>query len=416
MLKKITNLLIYSAILLLPLYLVRFELFDIPTNLVEIMIGLAFFLWLSQLKKDSKIFSLPKIYWISFLLLFLGVIISALLNPNLTHEAGIIKGWFAVPFIFFLILLDWIDSDHKKKQILKLFFVSSATVGLISLFYLLTNNLTFDGRLQAFYLSPNHLAMFLAPGIIFGFFEIYRHSMSKGTSNVYKFTVSFFFLLVSSLMMLIALYFTFSYGAWLAIFSSLLISLLFSNLIKRSQKIKACLLTVLLAAVIFSFQLSHQKMTDVINLNARSSLASRAMIWHSAWKIGTDNPVWGIGPGNFQEKYLAYQKYFPLYLEWAVPQPHNLYLAFWLQAGLLGLLGFLILVGTWIAQIIKVLKNKKDVFLKTAVLSMLFSILIHGFVDTPYWKNDLALIFWIIIALGIQKTEQYSVSTQKKNS
>ena len=26
-----------------------------------------------------------------------------------------------------------------------------------------------------------------------------------------------------------------------------------------------------------------------------------------------------------------YQKHFPPYLEWAVPQPHNLYLAFWLQ-------------------------------------------------------------------------------------
>jgi len=27
-------------------------------------------------------------------------------------------------------------------------------------------------------------------------------------------------------------------------------------------------------------------------------------------------------------------------------------------------------------------------------------ILIHGLVDTTYWKNDLSIIFWLVIVLG----------------
>ncbi len=29
------------------------------------------------------------------------------------------------------------------------------------------------------------------------------------------------------------------------------------------------------------------------------------------------------------------------------------------------------------------------------------ALLIHGLVDVPYFKNDLAMLFWIIYALGL---------------
>jgi len=28
-------------------------------------------------------------------------------------------------------------------------------------------------------------------------------------------------------------------------------------------------------------------------------------------------------------------------------------------------------------------------------------LLVHGLVDTPYFKNDLSVLFWLIIGLGI---------------
>jgi len=54
--------------------------------------------------------------------------------------------------------------------------------------------------------------------------------------------------------------------------------------------------------------MGSDKMQNLMHMDSRSSLASRVMIWHSAGKIIVDNPIMGIGPGNFQNKYLEYQK------------------------------------------------------------------------------------------------------------
>ena len=36
-----------------------------------------------------------------------------------------------------------------------------------------------------------------------------------------------------------------------------------------------------------------------------------------------------------------------------------------------------------------------------ALGAAMVTILLHGFVDTPYWKNDLAFSFWFLIGLGV---------------
>ncbi|KKT47649.1 MAG: hypothetical protein UW39_C0007G0011 [Parcubacteria group bacterium GW2011_GWC2_44_17] len=38
------------------------------------------------------------------------------------------------------------------------------------------------------------------------------------------------------------------------------------------------------------------------------------------------------------------------------------------------------------------------------------SILLHGFVDTPYLKNDLSLLFWIIIAVSVAREHDFDRS------
>jgi len=115
-----------------------------------------------------------------------------------------------------------------------------------------------------------------------------------------------------------------------------------------------------------------------------------------------NNFIFGIGPGNFQNKYLEYQKYFPPYLEWAVPEPHNIYLAFWLQSGIIGFTGFIILIFSWLKKITKeILNNQKNSHILAVSLGIMTYILIHGIFDTTYWKNDLSLVFWIIFSMAL---------------
>ena len=114
-----------------------------------------------------------------------------------------------------------------------------------------------------------------------------------------------------------------------------------------------------------------------------------------------DSPFFGIGPGNFGSCYLSYQQYFPPYLEWSAPQPHNVFLAFWLESGLIGLLSLAALLLVWFRKLL--LLSKKDARpASLALIAIMIATIIHGFFDTPYWQTGLAYIFWIVYFLGLR--------------
>jgi O-antigen ligase len=274
---------------------------------------------------------------------------------------------------------------------------SGILVAGIALTYLIFGQMTYDGRLKAFYLSPNHLAMYLAPAFLMAlafWFEI-----KKFWQKIFLFLASCFLLFI--------LYFTYSYGAWLGLLAALIFVAIFlwqrELWDKRKLFLIFCLLFIVFLLIAAS-QLDSAKLNNLL-ISDHSSWQSRLMVWRSAGEILKDHWVLGIGPGLFQQYYLEYQKYFPVpYLEWAVPQPHNLFLAFWLQAGLLGLIGFLWLVIIFFQQTIDFLKSFKGADKKQPLViflaAVLIYILVHGLIDTTFWKNDLALIFWVIVFLN----------------
>jgi O-antigen ligase len=137
------------------------------------------------------------------------------------------------------------------------------------------------------------------------------------------------------------------------------------------------------------------------------------MIWRAATSMLYDNPLLGIGIGRFQTMYLAYQEYFPLYLEWAVPQPHNLYLALWLETGLVGLAGFIFLVSVWLKKMLILWRSSvQDEYIKKTsalFIALMALFLFLGLTDTPFFKTDLAFIFWFILALGVGFLNQRSM-------
>ena len=162
---------------------------------------------------------------------------------------------------------------------------------------------------------------------------------------------------------------------------------------------------ILLLIVLFSLEHGSHKWEDLLLQNGRSSLDSRVMIWQSGAMILRDHWFLGIGIGNFQQEYLAYQAHFTPYLEWAVPQPHNLVLAVWLQTGLIGLAGFIILVGRLMSRLYK--STKTGAWIEGGLLLGLWlSFLFYGFIDTPYFRNDLAFLFWLQVLLTYWYVEE----------
>ncbi len=375
MFQKIINFTIYLIVFSLPLYLVNFKIGWVPINLLELLICGLFVFWLFFGIKDRLVFN-NKIC-LPILLILFGVTISTWFSNDIEISAGIWKGWLVVPLLFFIVLINSIKTREQIRNIIISLTLSGIFVSLMALRYWLGSNLTYDGRLQAFYLSPNYLAMYLSPILIL---SLYLYSFAK--NNTYR------VLLVANYLLLMAvIYLTYSYGAWLGLLSAFIFIL-----IQKKDK-KIALVFLFLFILIFVLQIPSQKFQGFMDFSY-PSLESRLVIWQSSWEIIKDNSLIGIGPGMFQEYYLAYQDKFALYPEWAVPQPHNLFFAFWLQAGLLGLIGFVWLLISFFKKI-----EPKQI-LGSILIGVMMYILIHGLVDTTYWKNDLSIIFWLIIALG----------------
>lgn len=413
------------TIFLAPSYLIKMKVLNFPTNAFEILLALnILFLTLSLvLRWKTNSFSLvffdykkslpprfihfPRKLSASIILIFCSLLISIFSNDNFVAGLGILKGWFVLPILFSIGLYLTIDSESDIENVFEAIFLSAAAIGAIACLYKFFGVVTYDNRLASFYLSPNHLAMYLAPGIIFGCFFLMNYFSEKKHA---RFAIVF----LLSVIMLIALYFTYSYATWLAVLFSVLLTFLISKQSKKNVSLFSLVLFLIFSFLLIS-QSRTQKFSDLIAVSERSSISSRMMIWHVSIELIKKHPLVGIGPGNFQNAYLSMQPYFPPYLEWAVPQPHNIFLAFWLQTGILGLLGFLLLLFFIFKTLLVLIKNNKSATLAAPLFAFFLYTVLHGLVDTTYWKNDLAFLFWIclFLTLSLKNIEETDIKHQQ---
>ncbi len=414
---------IYAIIFAMPLYVIRFSVFGVPSTILEIMIYILFFVWVlngvhslecnkSWFKQTNFIhtfcdlgglLSKNKILLVGIVLLFFGLIISTFNSIDLRTSLGIFKGWFFDPFLFFIVFVNVIKKDKQIILSLKSWIFSGVIVSLISIFYLLNSELTFDGRLRAFFLSPNYLAMYLSPIFLITLFFL----LNKKVFNIpvrrigRQYPIFSIFLIIIS----IPLFFTYSYGAFLGIFVGMLY--IFRNQVSGTRNLVSVYVSLLIIVFAGFIFISSNKFDQIIDSENRSSFHSRLMIWNTSGEIIKDNPIFGIGPGTFQKTYLSYaEKFDEPYLEWAVPQPHNIFLAFYLQTGLIGFSGFVLILFWFFKCNYYNCRNEAPFYLYGVINVLMIYILIHGLLDTTYWKNDLSLMFWLIIGMAVVRNNK----------
>ena len=372
----------------LPVYLIRFHMGNFPTTLLEMEIYLLSVASLSnifQLLKYLviKLFSKQTIFSSQFLmvgafLIFLGSLLGTIFSKNIWNSAGIFKGYLLDPFLVFLLVLTTLKAGNFRKVevLLSAMICSGIAVSVVAIGYLLSGRLGYDGRLSAFWLNANMLAMYISPAAVLLFGRLGNW-------------ISFFPLGA----ILAALTATRSLGAFGGLLSAFLLLGLAGKLShKRFLPFfrKIVFLLVLFGVLAPFIVVRIPQAAGVFG----PSFDSRLQIWRSSERMLSLHPFLGVGPGNFQKTYLEFQKYFPPYREWAVPQPHNIFLAFWLNFGILGFLGFF-------GILIYIFLPKDRVERKTAFLvqAAVLAILVQGIIDTPYFRNDLAVAFWVFLAI-----------------
>jgi putative inorganic carbon (HCO3(-)) transporter len=410
-----TKYLILIPILLIPTYIFRFTVFTIPTNVFEISLllsGLVFIIiWLSNYLSDKAIkcnFGYPATY-----LLILAVAISIYFSADKSVALGIFKGWFIVPIILYLLVINFYPKERTKDLSLAIFiplmivsgWATLQKLGVIStLFYQIGDPGFSDylSRFRAFgpFESPNYLAMFIVPSI---FLSLPIFGYLKGATN--KLLLSTLYILP-----LYALYASHSLGGLLAFGFASIVFFAFQTakihrlkILNSSWKMTGLVFVLLAVAAVFALTFS--------SIGSETySRSLRVDIYRYAWDLVKNHPIFGIGLGQFQEavRAISFDNLgFQLYgLSYAL-HPHNLFLSYWLSLGALGLTAFIILIINFFARLGR---SKSDVTLSAGLFAAMTAILIHGLIDTTYFKNDLSAIFWLIMALSLL------LKTKKKRS
>ena len=384
----------------------------IPFTALEVFIYMLFGLWIIELIRDRNIVIWDKKtrkYWYAVFFIFIGATIGVMTAPDfLTLPSGEIlnakrttlgiwKGWVVAPMLYFAVLTQILKSQKDIEKILRMFVYSATLICLTAyVLGLFGEGVTIDLRLRGFYESANYLALYIVPAVLINIYFVLGRTYPIKKQD---------YIDLSTLVILVhSLFFTQSYAGIIGVFGALGLYAFYHMLQnpKQRKKIGLSLLALgLTFIVIVLTQLNAPKFRQFLDWENRSSTSVRLEIYQTSLELVKKNPIIGVGPGLFQANYQiqALETLGHAPLEWNMPHSHNIFIGFWLNAGLIGLIAFIFIL---------VFCHKPF----TYPLIALWGIIIHGLFDMPFWKNDLAMIFWLIIAsvlvlqkLGIKKSK-----------
>lgn len=414
------------VVAVLPSYLIRLAFpvpgtgVVIPSTLLELLVLILVLIWAWQNKVFTKAGSRNLVWpnaFVSFrlplVLFLLAATFSLIYSPLSNNAFGLWKAYFFEPVFFFLILINVV---RRREEILGV--ITSAAIGASGL-SLVAIYQKFSGwhvpepwtglavrRVTSFFEYPNALALYLVPlVVIFIGLLLYRQKLAL---NKWQTLV----LGLAVLTGLPAIIFTKSEGAMLG----LVIAVIFLAIAHPKRKILIPGLVVLGAiasAVIFSRPEWRSSFWLAATWQENSSQV-RLALWYGTLRLLAAHPILGSGLAGFPALYDQYRlaRHTELLL-----YPHNVFLNFWTEIGLLGLLAFLGLLKEFFSLVRKIFRQEK--FSPTGVISLslaagMIALLVHGLVDVPYFKNDLSVEFWLIIGL-LLATSQMATGDARYN-
>ncbi|MDP2671543.1 MAG: O-antigen ligase family protein [bacterium] len=417
---KTTKWLLFFTSLSLPLYIVRCKNFDfcqtfspLPFTLLEVFILATFVSWIVWKYKemsagtDSWQKLLQRLQGPIFLPLgvfLLSALVGALISADLRGGLGVFKAYFLEGFFLYLVSLDYLLLTKKFRLFLLGLVLAATWVAGLSVWQWLSQSNPFApqellrDRVSAVYTTSNAVGLFVGPlvPLTVGWFFLEFKRFHK--SSLWK------VLLIIVPNLFLGIWVSGSRGALLALpLAGLFLFLywIFGKAIFRKNRFPK----IYLAVTVFLFV---GIATFFLNLNLllpegkiRNSVESRLCFWDGTKKLLADRPLQGSGLDAFR---LEYPKYATCNRE-KNEYPHNIFLNFWTQIGLVGLLAFL-----WVTLLLvfELLRYREGVFLRIFLCASFVVIYTHGLVDVPFFKNDLSAQFWLLLAFGVFLTKARS--------
>jgi O-antigen ligase len=200
-----------------------------------------------------------------------------------------------------------------------------------------------------------------------------------------------------------ALLATFSVGGWIGTGLAVLVV---AGLLGGRRVVLGLVVAGLLVAAVVLFAVPVERLAGRLDPSQGTSFV-RVQLWQAGLGLVGQSPLLGIGLDNFLYRYPTVLPEDASF-EPNLSHPHNLILQFWLSLGLAGLaaLGWLLwrfvsLLGPWTRHLRAPWAGPPLAqALAVGALGSMTDFVAHGLVDNGYFLPDMAVIFWLTLAVA----------------
>lgn len=399
---------------LLPTYLIRFSIGPLPTTFLEIAFLVLFGSWIFRKMTDKKDESgwngYPKVIRSVFrnnvFLYSAGIFVvlsvtSLFVVPHehLISSLGLWRAYFFEPFLFGWMVWDVMQGEMKLQLFLSLVF-SGFVVAVLGILQYVTGlgipaPWDIELRITSVFNYPNALGLFLAP-ILSALLVFGVSTWKKRLAHEKMFVVG------ASFFIFIAIVLAQTEAVLVAIPAALFFAFLASRIPTNKQKIATTLLVMVALVGAFAFSPAREKLL-LRDLSGQVRLSQ----WAETIELLRDHPFAGAGIGYYPELLRNYHQ------DWQYEifqYPHTLLFNIWVELGILGVGG-----GVWgVFYLGKRAWERRDDALVLAAGAAILTMLIHGLVDVPFFKNDLAMMTVFFIVMIVDGTDRKRILTDRE--
>lgn len=316
--------------------------------------------------------------WIAFLGL------AFILTPlSLSPSASLVEllRWSSF-FSLFILGFCLFRTSQQTTQLIKTLIFSSLIPAIVALSQKLNRQEFFDGerwRVTGTFVHPNMLAFYLVLAItlsLFVFLTLKKEAVQK----------YFYLFLICPLSG--ALFFTYTRGAWIALF----IVIFIIGLMRFRWFLASALVIIMLGY--FAIVPFQDRVNSLITFSAVDSTSWRLDLWRDAWGYAQNNLIIGTGPGT-APLVIAQNRSYLL----GSSEPHNDYIKIILETGLIGLALYLFLICSLLWHLWQGFRRerfprRRMLFLFTFVFAISFYISSIG--DNILKDSSLQWSFWAL--------------------
>ncbi len=366
----------------------RWHYGPLPTTLLEtsILLSLAVFLWESRSQWRSITWRSP-LLWCGLLFLFAGAL-AVVTAPSRVAALGLYRAYLVEPMAFGLAVMNVVRNANRALLIVTGLFVGATVAGLANTVVVVLALVQHRYQVTetppvVIYSTANAVALYTVPLVAMaGSLALYAAGRARLIGLVF-FVVGVVVTLTS-----------FSRGGYAALAASVFIL----AMTHRRRFVLLAAGVVVAAALALVHPVRQRVLIETQNVYG-NTIQSRLDLWSAAINLIKARPIFGAGLSGFPERIKPYFTH--LHTQANFIDPHNIVLNFWVETGVLGVIAFawILVVGFRLAATGWRVGTEEWKPYHLGVFLALIAVVVHGLVDVPYFKNDLSLEFWTLLAL-----------------